>query len=249
MRVVRARAAPRADRAVAARACDAAHLPGPGKRRDDTFSVLCRSSRRARRERAQGSAAVSESVQATGRRRPGNAADRSNRARDVRVLQAPARIDRAGSAVTSGCTATCFDCAARTRPSPSRRPPDSTARRLTNGRCSFASLVLPATTDCSSSISAAISTSSPGASRFLRRQRTRPGRYRGRAKIPPMAGAVRRCGGTTVGLFRASARCCSSPTSDEDDRRPPVADLQTPAVNDPLIRRLPWEADGAPRHR
>ena len=26
----------------------------------------------------------------------------------------------------------------------------------------------------------------------------------------------------------------------------PVADLQTPAANEPLIRRLPWEADGAP---
>ena len=36
---------------------------------------------------------------ATGRRRQGNAADRSNRARDVRAVQAPARIDRAGSAV------------------------------------------------------------------------------------------------------------------------------------------------------
>ena len=98
-RVVRARAAPRADRAAAARACDAAPLPGPGNRRDDTLSLFCRSSGRARAERAPGAAAVSESVPATGRRWQGNAVDRSNRARDVRTVQAPARIDRAGSAV------------------------------------------------------------------------------------------------------------------------------------------------------
>ena len=56
---------------------------------------------------------------------------------------------------------------------------------------------------------------------------TRHGRCCGRAKIHPMAAAARRCGGTTVGLFRASARCCSfplspaDPPSDKDDRRTP----------------------------
>ena len=68
-----------------------------------------------------------------------------------------------------------------------------------------------------------------------------------------MVEAARRCGGTTAGLCRANARYCSLPrlslsltphlTRMIGGR--PVADLQTLAANEPVIRRLHWEADGA----